>query len=68
MGLQMDKDEEEQRIQEFVDRGNYHAAMNIALSAVNACRRENDQPGVDRFIGILRNVIQTLSKEVGSPE
>jgi hypothetical protein len=52
----MDKDAEIIIIQAFVDKGNYHAAINIALSAMNECRRLNDQPGVDRFISIIKNI------------
>ena len=57
---------EAERIDEFVQKGNYHAAYNIALSGLNACRRENNQDGVDRFIGIIRNVVEALATEFGS--
>ena len=52
----------------FVDRGNYHAAINIALSGLNACRRNNDQDGVDQCLGVIRGVIQALAEEFGSQE
>ena len=51
-GLIVKIETETKRIQDFVDRGNYHAAYNIALSGLNACRRANDQPGTDLFIEI----------------
>ena len=51
---------------EFVQRGNYHAAYNIALSGLNACRREQDQAGVDRFIAIIRELVDRLDNEFGS--
>ncbi len=54
------------KIQEFVDRGNYHAAYNIALSGLNQCRRENDQAGVDRFIEIIRGIVDALAAEFAS--
>ena len=54
------------RIRRFVDQGNYHAAINIALSALNECRRNNDQAGVDAFISIIKGIVQTLTEEFGS--
>jgi len=57
---------EAKRIQDFVDKGNYHAAYNIALSGLNACRRADDQAGTDRFIEIIRSVVDSLAKEFGS--
>ena len=54
------------QVQEFVDRGNFHAAYNIALSGLNACRRENDQAGVDYFIELIRAIVERLATEYGS--
>jgi len=34
----MNIESEKSRVQAFVDKGNYHAAINIALSAMNECR------------------------------
>lgn len=62
----MDIELEAGRIQDFVDRGNFHAAYNIALSALNQCRREQDQAGVDHFIDIIRGIVDTLAAEFGS--
>jgi hypothetical protein len=62
----MDLDSEEKRIREFVDAGNYHAAYNIALSAMNACRRESDQAGTDRCIAIIRGIVDSLEAEYAS--
>ena len=62
----MEIEAESKRIAAFVRQGNYHAAYNIALSALNACRRENDQAGVDRFIAIIRDIVATLADEFGS--
>ena len=62
----MDTESEKDRIQDFVDKGNYHAAINIALSAVNEGRRNNDQAGVDEFIDIIKGIVQTLAEEFGS--
>ena len=62
----MNIEQEAENIQQFVDRGNFHAAYNIALSGMNACRRENNQQGVDRFIGIIRGIVDTLADEYGS--
>jgi len=55
-------------VQDFVDRGNYHAAYNVALSGLNACRREQDQAGVDQCLGVIEAVIQQLVEEFGSKE
>ena len=63
---QMNIEEEAENIRQFVDRGNYHAAYNIALSGLNACRREQDQAGVDRFIEIIRGIVDRLAEEFGS--
>jgi hypothetical protein len=65
-GLIVNIETETKRIQGFVDKGNYHAAYNIALSGLNACRRANDQPGTDRFIEIIRGVVESLAREFGS--
>jgi hypothetical protein len=62
----MDIEAEARHVQEFVDKGNYHAAYNIALSGLNACRRSNDQAGIDRFINIIRAVVDSLAAEFGS--
>lgn len=62
----MDIEAEAREIQNFVNKGNYHAAYNIALSGLNACRRENNQAGIDRFIGIIRGIVDSLAAEFGS--
>ena len=62
----MDKAAETIRIREFVDRGNYHAAINIAISAMNECRRTEDQPGVDYFLDMIKGIAQTMTDEFGS--
>ncbi len=62
----LDIEAEAQRVAAFVERGNYHAAYNIALSGLNACRRADDQAGVDRFIAIIRGLVDTLDNEFGS--
>ena len=54
------------RIDEFVQKGNYHTAYNIALSGLNACRKESDQSGIDAFIYIIRGVVDALATEFGS--
>ena len=62
----MDLDAQAKVVQGFVDKGNYHAAYNIALSGLNACRRNNDQVGIDRFIDIIKTVVDSLATEFGS--
>ncbi len=56
----------ERQIQEFIDRGNYHAAYNIALSALNEHRRQGDQAGVDACIEVIRGIVDKLADEFGS--
>lgn len=62
----MDIEAEVKVIQAFVDKGNYHAAMNITISALNECRRNNEQAGTDKFLGIIRGIADTMSEEFGS--
>ena len=62
----MDVDAQAKVVQGFVDKGNYHAAYNIALSGLNACRRNNDQAGIDQFIDIIKTVVDALATEFGS--
>jgi hypothetical protein len=62
----MDVDAQAKVVQGFVDKGNYHAAYNIALSGLNACRRNDDQAGIDRFIDIIKTVVDSLATEFGS--
>lgn len=62
----MDIESEALRIQEFVDKGNYHAAINISISALNECRRIEEQVGVDKFIGIIKGIVNTMDEEFGS--
>ncbi|MCK4675975.1 MAG: hypothetical protein KAT61_08650 [Gammaproteobacteria bacterium] len=59
----MDIESETKTIQEFVDKGNYHAAMNITISALNACRRNNNQAGVDTFLGVIKGIANTMANE-----
>ncbi len=62
----MDIDSEAKIIQSFVDKGNYHAAYNIALSGLNACHRGNDKAGIDQFINIIRDIVESLASEFGN--
>ena len=62
----MDIESETDRIQEFVDKGNYHAAINIAISALNECRRIEEQTGVDKFIAVIKGIVNTMDEEFGS--
>lgn len=62
----MDIEAEAKRVQQFVAQGNYHAAYNIALSTLNACRKDNDQAGIDRCIEIIRGIVDQLAGEFGS--
>jgi hypothetical protein len=64
----METNPEIDRIQTFVERGNYHAAYNIALSALNECRRNNNQAGVDTYLGVIKDIVQTMADEFGSQD
>jgi hypothetical protein len=62
----MNIEAEIKNIQSHIDKGNYHASINLAISAMNECRRNNDQPGVDTFIGVIKDIVDTLSAEFAS--
>lgn len=55
-------------IERFVARGNFHAAMNTAISALNACHRNSDQDCVDRCLVIIKGIVETMAKEFGSTQ
>ena len=55
-------------IQSHIDRGNYHAGINIAISAVNEGRRNNDQACVDTFLDLIKSIVQRMADEFGSKE
>ena len=62
----MDIKSEILRVQGFVDKGNYHAAINIAISALNECRRIEDQASVDNIIDVIKGIVNTMGDEFGS--
>lgn len=62
----MDIKSEKEIIQQFVDKGNYHAAMNIAISALNECRRNEDAQGIDSFLDVIKAIANTMADEFGS--
>jgi hypothetical protein len=62
----MDIESEIDHIREFVQKGNYHAAMNLSISAMNECRRNNDQAGVNAFLDVIKGIADTLFAEFGS--
>jgi len=62
----MSLEREVERVRAFVGTGNYHAAYNIALSAMNACHRDGDQAGVDACIALIREIVDSLAAEFGS--
>jgi hypothetical protein len=55
-------------VQSHIDRGNYHAGINIAISGMNEGRRNNDQACVDRFLGVIQGITQKMAEEFGSEE
>ena len=62
----MDIESETKFIHDFVDKGNYHAAINTAISAMNACRKTSDQAGIDHFIGVIKGIVDIMAEEFGS--
>ncbi len=62
----MDIESETTHIQEHIDKGNYHAGINLAISAMNACRREEYQEGVDTFLAMMKDIVNTMADEFGS--
>lgn len=63
----MNIESEVKSIQRFVDKGNYHAAINISISALNECRRINDQAGIDKFLEVIKDIANTMADEFGTP-
>ncbi len=61
----MNIESEIQIIQQFVVKGNYHAAMNISISALNECRRNNDQPGTNTFLDVIKGIANTMTEVFG---
>ena len=62
----MNIESEKQNINSHVVKGNYHAAINLSISAMNECRRLNDQRGVDAFLDVIKNIVQIMTDEFGS--
>ncbi|MDH5786479.1 MAG: hypothetical protein OEZ16_12845 [Chromatiales bacterium] len=62
----MDREAETANINEHIDKGNYHAGINLAISAMNACRREEEQGGVDYFLDLIQGIVDKMRGEFGS--
>ena len=62
----MDLEAETDRIQSFVEIGNYHAAINISISCLNECRRNDNQACIDKFLRIINHISLTMAHEFGS--
>jgi len=62
----MDIDQEIENIQSHIKKGNYHAGINMAISALNECRRLENQSGVDTFLGVIKGIVNTMVDEFGS--
>ena len=59
----MDIASESKIILSFVDKGNFHAAMNIAISALNECRRNSNQSGVNTFLDVIGRIADTMDQK-----
>ena len=64
----MDIQAEKQSINSHLEKGNYHAAINLAISAMNECRRNKDQAGVDEFIDFIKGIVDRMADEFGSKQ
>ena len=64
----MDIESYTDRIQSFVNSGNYHAAFNIAISGLNECRTNNDQLCINKFLSIISGISLMMAHEFGSKE
>ncbi len=62
----MNVESEKKNIQSHVDKGNYHAAINLAISAMNECRKNDSQTGVDFFIAYIKEIVDVMDAEFGS--
>ena len=62
----MDIESKKDKIQFHVDKGNYHAAINLAISALNECHRNDNQLGVDTLLDVIKDIVKTMSDEFGS--
>jgi len=62
----MDIEVETETIQQHIDKSNYHAAINLAISAMNECRRDQNQSGTDYFINMIKSIANTIGNEFGS--
>lgn len=60
----MDIQSETNRIESFIERGNYHAAVNLAISALNECRRTDNQDCADTFLRLINKI--SITREYGS--
>jgi hypothetical protein len=58
----------EEEVRGFADKGNYHAAINVALSGLNQCRKEHDQHGIDACLHVIEALISRLVQEYGSEQ
>ena len=65
MIMKTDIDAELKLISGFVIKGNYHAAMNISISALNKCRQQDNQEGVNTFLGMIRKITEHMTEKYG---
>lgn len=53
----------EAQVAGFVAEGKFHPALNVALSGLNACRREGDVDGVERCLSLIRSTVDALERD-----
>ena len=61
----MDIESKTKIIHEFVEKGNYHAAMNTTISALNECRRNDNKSGIDSLLDVINSIAKSMSREFG---
>ena len=54
----MDVESTINEIQSHIDRGNYHAGINIAISGLNEGRRKNDPAHIDTFLDVINGIVK----------
>ena len=61
----MDIESKTKIIQGFVEKGNYHAAMNTTISALNECRRIDNKLGIDSLLDVINSIANSMAREFG---
>lgn len=52
--------DELKRIHEFIEKENFHAAINLSISAMNACRKHHDREGVEECLLLIESIVKRM--------